>query len=315
MTANRAKSVTLSHSAGPEFARAYDRALYAYLLRPGEAELGQAYEMGRAGLDAGRSIPELVALWTEALLSYLGAAKAPLALTPTLRAGVAFLAESLSPFELSHRGHLDSIAALRRVNEALEKEIARIAHSLHDQSGQLLVTVHLALSELGRDLPAGLQPRLAQVGALLDKVELQLRNLSHELRPTVLEDLGWLPAIEFLARGIARRAGLAIDVTSTVDGRLPVPRELALYRTVQEALTNTVRHAQAETVRISVSREGDWLQCDVVDDGVGMSAGGGHEGLGLRAMRERLDAVDGSLEIDSAPGRGTRIRIRVPAEP
>lgn len=309
--------MVVSGPAEPNPGTAVRSALEAYLARPDEAALGTAYEIGREAMAAGRSIPDLVSMWVDALLSCINASREPVGLSPILRAAAAFLAESLAPYELSHRGHRESILALRRVNESLEQEIARIAHSLHDQSGQLLVTVHLALGDLARDLPEALQPRLAQVVSSLDRVEMQLRNLSHELRPTVLEDLGWLPAIEFLANGISRRARLPIKVHSAVNHRLAVALEVALYRTVQEALTNAVRHAAAASVRIDITRAAGWLQCEVSDDGVGMEAGaaGRHGGLGLRAMRERLDAVDGQLEIDSAPGRGTRIRIRVPLEP
>jgi signal transduction histidine kinase len=149
----------------------------------------------------------------------------------------------------------------------------------------------------------------------LEQIEYQLRHLSHELRPTVLDDLGWLAAIEFLADGVAKRARLPIRVSSSVSERLPAAIETALYRAVQEALTNAVRHARASCVRIEVEREADTLCCVIGDDGIGFDvASNGGGGLGLKGMRERLGAVDGTLQITSTPGKGTQIRLRLPME-
>src|SRR5207253_4611449 len=94
--------------------------------------------------------------------------------------------------------------ALRHLNEALEEEVKRIAHALHDEAGQLLASVHIGLAEIARDLPPHVAQRLADVGGLLNKIEEQLRHLSHELRPTILDDLGLQPALEFLADGVSR---------------------------------------------------------------------------------------------------------------
>src|SRR5207302_1332613 len=138
--------------------------------------------------------------------------------------------------------------ALRGLNEALEEEIKRIAHALHDEAGQLLASVHIGLAEVARDLPPHTARRLDDVRGLLTKIEEQLRHLSHELRPTILDDLGLRPAIEFLADGVSRRTGLQITVEGVPGKRMPAPTETALYRIVQEALTNVTKHAQASRV-------------------------------------------------------------------
>jgi signal transduction histidine kinase len=217
---------------------------------------------------------------------------------------------------MTHRGYREAVTGLRHVNESLEQEIKRIAHALHDEAGQLLVSVHLALAELERDSLPAARPGFRRVQGQLEQIEYQLRHLSHELRPTVLDDLGWLAAIEFLADGVSKRAQLPIHVHSSVSGRLPPAIETALYRAVQEALTNASRHARASCVRIEVEREVDTLRCVISDDGIGFDIalcdGGG--GLGLKGMRERLAAVGGSVQISSAPGEGTRIRLRLPME-
>src|SRR5262249_10577845 len=170
-------------------------------------------------------------------------------------AAAEFFAESLTPYEMAHRGYRDAIAALRLLNETLETEIKRIAHAVHDEAGQLLVAVHLAIAEIARDLPLPLQARIKDVSDLLGKVEKELRHFPHELRPTVLDDLGLIPAVRLLADGISKRSGVPIWVDATPDGRLPSAVETALYRIIQEALNNVVKHAFAGNIWIRMHEE------------------------------------------------------------
>jgi len=210
-------------------------------------------------------------------------------------------------------------AALRGLNEALEEEIKRIAHALHDEAGQLLASVHIGLAEVARDLPPHTSRRLDDVRGLLTKIEEQLRHLSHELRPTILDDLGLHPAIEFLADGVSRRTGLQITVEGAPGKRMPAPTETALYRIVQEALTNVTRHAQASRVTIRFVRDGRLLRCSIRDNGTGfdvlaVQARRGVRGLGLIGIQERLNAVGGTLNITSIPGSGAELIVSVPVE-
>jgi signal transduction histidine kinase len=290
-------------------------ALAAHIARKNELHLGSAYEMGRDALAQGWSIPELVTTHSRALRAVIAANTGTESISSSQELGDAFLAESLSSYEMTHRGYREALVGMRHLNETLEREVKRIAHALHDGAGQLLVSVHLALAELEHDCLPAARPGFRQVRELLEEIEYQLRNLSHELRPTLLDDLGWLPAIEFLAEGISKRAQLPIHVSSSVAGRLPSRIETVLYRTVQEALTNATRHARASSVNIEVSREADTLQCLIRDDGIGFdvaSYGGG--GLGLIGMRERLSAAHGTLQITSTPGAGTQVRLQLPME-
>ena len=209
--------------------------------------------------------------------------------------------------------------ALRHLNEALEEEIKRIAHALHDEAGQLLASVHIGLAEVARELPAHVSRRLEDVRGLLTKIEEQLRHISHELRPTILDDLGLRPALEFLADGVSRRTGLQILVEGSPGKRLPAPTETALYRIVQEALTNVTKHAQATRVTIRFVRDGRALRCAVRDDGTGfdvlaVQARRGARGLGLLGIQERLNAVGGTLNVISTPGSGAELVISVPVE-
>lgn len=282
----------------------------------GERALQRAYDLGREALTEGLGVLDLAAAHQEALESVLGTAGRPADDKRTRRAAKEVLAEGLAPFEMTHRGHLESVATLRRINETLEAEARRIAHALHDESAQILVQVHLALDEVAREMPPDSRHRLDAVRAPLLAVETQLRRVAHELRPTMLDDLGLVPALEYLAKGVAARGGFGVGVDGDTGGRLPQRVETALYRVVQEALSNVLRHAKATHVRVQLVRGNGRIECTVRDDGSGIRPGSKRHdtGLGLRVMRERIRGIGGSLEIQSAQGRGTEIRVTVPLE-
>jgi signal transduction histidine kinase len=217
--------------------------------------------------------------------------------------------------ELSARRQAEQ--ALRALNQRLEEEARRIAHALHDETGQLLVSVYLALDTLRTRLQPDARERLSEIRALVGEVEAQLRRLSHELRPTILDDLGLKPAIEFLADGISKRTGRSVVVTASIGGRLPGPVETAMYRIVQEALTNMIKHAQATQAVVHLVRHRDALVCSIADNGCGFdararSAHTHNQGLGLIGMRERAAGLGGTLSIDSSRGKGTTLKVVVP---
>jgi signal transduction histidine kinase len=225
----------------------------------------------------------------------------------------------MSPFEMTHRAIGEANLALRRLNEALEEQVRLIARELHDQSGQLLAAVHIALDEVARDLPEDRRNCLEGVKRLCDQVETQLRNLSHELRPTVLEDLGLMAALESLAQRIVKRTGLCIAIGPFDGPRLPARVEVALYRIVQEALNNVVKHAGATSVEIRLSRTGTAVECSISDNGIGFKPPARRAetsgGLGLLGIRERLQALQGELQIGSGPEQGgTKLKIMIPME-
>src|SRR5580658_8725153 len=285
----------------------------------GEAALGRAYELGRRAINEKKSLLEIASLHHQALHGKLASEEGAARHRKLLVAAAEFLGETLSPYEMAHRGVQDAIVALRQLNETLEEEIKRIAYAVHDEAGQLLVAVHLALAEVAHELPKPQKEQVGRIQELLSQVEKQLRRYSHELRPTVLDDLGWIPAIRFLAEGVTKRANLRIQIKTTVTGRLPGPIEIALYRIVQEALTNAVRHSKASRVWIRVGRKNRIFCCSIEDDGVGFDvravpSDGQPRGLGLIGMQERLNGIGGTLSIDSARGRGTRLLIQLPAD-
>jgi signal transduction histidine kinase len=295
----------------------YGAALRAYLGQRRETELNRAYEMGRSAIGEGLGVIELVTLHQEAQEEILKETHAPAACVVAIEGSARFLAESLSPFEMTHRSFQDAVAALRRLNHMLEEEARRIAHALHDDAGQLLVSVHLALKEVADGLPPRARDQLTRIRAPLDEIERHLRRLSHELRPTVLDDLGLVPALEYLVQGAGERAGIPIRVEGTNSPRLPPPVEVALYRIVQEAVRNAAKHSRASRVDIRLQAQGREVLCTVKDDGRGFDvpatlARKGDRGLGLIGMRERLNALGGRLTIESSPGRGTELRITIP---
>jgi signal transduction histidine kinase len=175
------------------------------------------------------------------------------------------------------------------------------------------------VSNVAHDIDPSLQGRIQEIGAILDQVERQLRRLSHELRPTILDDLGLVPALESLADGVSTRAGLSIKLDSSVRDRYPQKIETAVYRVTQEALINVTKHAAAKNVEIRLTRVVKHLQCLVQDDGVGFDAPAvlacaARAGLGLIGIRERLNAVGGTMQIDSVAGRGTKLLVKIPVE-
>jgi signal transduction histidine kinase len=286
---------------------AYREALADYLSHGTSKALARAAELGRATQADGGSLKDLLALH--------GAAARALAATGGEQSPTAqeFLANALTAFDDTHR---EALTAWRHINESLEEEIRRVAHALHDESGQLLVSLHLQLARLARELPEA-QPRLQECQQLLHQAEQQLRHLSHELRPMVLDDLGWLAALEFLAHSVSARAHIPIEVRSSVTQRLTPAVETALYRVVQEALANATHHARASRIRVELDQEQNYLCGRISDDGVGFEtqpSAATKDRPGLQGMRERLGAFGGTLRITSAPGRGAEIRFRLPLE-
>jgi len=289
----------------------YLELLRAYLKDGSEGALNRGYELGRAAMVDGCGALELAAAHHDALRRTL--AERPDA-GAWLKAAEAFFAECLSPFEMSHRGAQEGTRALRHLNELLEAEVQRIAHALHDEAGQLLASVHILLADIAAELPNGARRRFDDVERLLRDVEVQLRNFSHELRPTVLDNLGLVAALEFLAEKVTRRTGLSISVSAESQRRLPAAVETALYRIVQEALNNTVKHAQARTAVIELQLAPTKVTCSVRDDGRGFAVptNGASQGLGLIGIRERLNALGGGLRIVTKPQQGSTLVADIP---
>ncbi|HXT40610.1 MAG TPA: ATP-binding protein [Candidatus Angelobacter sp.] len=292
----------------------YERALGGYLRQGDETALKQAYEFGRRALAEGHGILDMVVL-------YQGALEAKVRENPNpdvVRRAGAFFVETMSPFEMTHRAFGEANATLRRLNEALEGETRRIARALHDESGQLLAAVHIQLQDAARDLPAVKRGRIREVETLLEQIEEQLRHFSHELRPAILDDYGLVPALQSLAEKFTKRFGTPATVDGKLGQRSTATLEAAMYRVAQEALNNIARHAKASRVNIQLWQNAGEFHCCIRDDGVGFDPAslgtGDGSTLGLQGMRERIHALGGTLQVKSAPQKGTEIQITVPME-
>lgn len=310
---------SIHNSAVRELEQSYANALDEYLATGGEEALRSAYELGRSALADGRGLLDVATIHQAAIAPLFERSNPVASRMQDLERAQEFFRESLIPYEMALRGFQDATSALHLLNETLEQEIHRIAHTVHDEAGQLLFAARLAMSNVAHDIDPSRQEKLQEVGVILDQVEKQLRRLSHELRPTILDDLGLVPALESLIDSVSKRAGFSIRIHSPLRDRYAQKIETAVYRVVQEALANAAKHAGASNVEIHLNRVDKHLQCVVQDDGVGFDAASllsrtARRGLGLIGIRERLNAVGGTLQIDSAAGRGTKLLIRIPVE-
>jgi signal transduction histidine kinase len=236
---------------------------------------------------------------------------------PRFEEGDVRLAESLVSraaiaVDLSERVSRD---ALRRAVAAQELERARLARELHDETGQALASILLGLGHLEESVETDeAQAAAADLRELVVTTLQNVRRLAVELRPSALDDFGLVPAVERLAATIAEQSGTDVDIAAQLgDARLPPVAETALYRIVQEALTNVVKHASARRVSITLVRKGATAVVVVEDDGTGFDPGTTRrDALGLVGMRERVALVGGRLEIESSPGGGTTLVAEVP---
>ena len=212
---------------------------------------------------------------------------------------------------LSERVARDTV---RRVVAAQEAERRRLALELHDETGQALTSILLGLKAIGAAKTAADASRAeADVRVLVVQALQDVRALAVELRPSALDDFGLGPALERLAQTFGERSGIHTSVEAALDARLPSEVETTLYRIVQEALSNVVKHAGATHVSVIVARRGGSVIAIVEDDGVGFTTDNVREdALGLLGMRERLALVGGTLEVESADGAGTTVAAQVP---
>jgi signal transduction histidine kinase len=229
-----------------------------------------------------------------------------------LRLAETFATRAALAVDLSERIAQD---ALRRVVEAQELERRRLARELHDETGQALTSILLGLK--GLEERTGDEASRAAAEELRELVVSTLqdvRRLAVELRPTALDDFGLVAALERLAGSFSEQTGISVDFqTALADERLPAEVETALYRIVQESLTNVVKHARARRVSILLARREGAVKAVVEDDGRGFDPTElRDDGFGLVGMRERLALIGGRLEVESGPEAGTTIAAEVP---
>jgi len=238
-------------------------------------------------------------------------------------AGVISLAQDITERKRAEEALGDSAARLqvlsRRVVEVQEEERRHLARELHDEIGQVLSTISVNLHAVKGVCGAATVSRIEESIHIVDQATQQVRNLSLDLRPSMLDDLGLVATLRWYADRQAQRAGIAVHFTAESSGdRLPAELTIACFRVVQESLTNVMRHARAQRVWVEFRQGDDEIELAVRDDGVGFdpettrrSAARG-ESFGLVAIQERVELLGGRADIRSQPGHGTSIRVWFP---
>ncbi|HSC73105.1 MAG TPA: GAF domain-containing protein [Gaiellaceae bacterium] len=224
-----------------------------------------------------------------------------------LRLAEQFALRASIAVDLSQRVARDS---LRRVVAGQEVERRRLARELHDETGQALTSILLGLRALEEGGDSGVDALRELVVSTLQDV----RRLAVQLRPKALDDFGLVPALERLAQTFSESSGITTDLEARLgEERLPADVETTVYRIVQEALTNVVKHAEAKNVSILLVRRGSVVTAVVEDDGLGFDAHAVRDdNLGLEGMRERVELHDGRMTVETSPGSGTTLRVEVP---
>ncbi len=195
---------------------------------------------------------------------------------------------------------------------AQEDERRALSRELHDEIGQSFSAVMMeAENLLDLDPSAETRSRLESIRTLAEKGVDEIRNMALLLRPSMLDDFGLAPALDWQARETAKRTGMRVQVATDLADALPEEHKTCIYRVVQEALTNCARHAQASSVSVSVTGKSGKILVTVQDDGGGFDPQR-VRGLGLLGMEERIKHLGGTFEIDSRPGYGTLLRVALP---
>ncbi|MGH1570784.1 ATP-binding protein [Methylobacterium sp. P31] len=233
----------------------------------------------------------------------------------------------VADIEPRKRTEAERAELLRRLSEAQENEQRRIARELHDQVGQTVTGLSLGLKSLERLVEAGAQSEVSRhvqwLQSLAGEIGRDIHRAAVDLRPTALDDLGLREALATLLRQWTRRHNIRSDFQVLGESvRLPAAVETAIYRIVQEALTNVLKHAQASTVSVSLEQRPEEVRVIIEDDGIGFDAeadagppAGGPAAkprLGLSGIRERLSLLRGSLTLETSPGSGTTLFVRIP---
>jgi len=200
-----------------------------------------------------------------------------------------------------------------------EEEKTRVARELHDELAQSLTALKMDtiwVRDNAATAPDMLQPKLAEMLSMLDRAVASTRRIAADLRPLMLDDLGLVPAIEWLVTNFSQRSGVATTLRADEELELREPYATAVFRIVQESLVNVGKHAAATEVTVSIEQVGDAVELVVQDNGKGFvtSAPRKPQSLGLMGLRERAQLLRGSVSIDSSPGEGTRVSVRIPMD-
>jgi signal transduction histidine kinase len=277
-----------------------------------------ARTLGKRSFESGVPLAEVIDTAMGSFATAARSADGPAQVARILSAGMSFVLDCVSSYDDALSNASETRRGLRAQADNMEEQARRIAHEIHDSSAQYLASIHTELQRAAAGAPVELVPRLQRAQSLLSQVEADLRRVSQELRPTILDDLGLVSALHELSRSVSQHNGLVVVVEGPADERYAPSVEIALYRTVQEVLANVMgrqRHMHRVKVKIEV-RENE-IRCSIADDGGGLSgrSSASPRGPGLIGIRERLAALGGTLSIDNRPdGHGTLLTASIPLE-
>lgn len=219
---------------------------------------------------------------------------------------------------------IDELSKSRAIQilHAQEQERKRIARELHDETSQVLTSLLISLAMLEESVGSETaRIRIADTRALAHQTLRAVRNLSIDLRPSALDDLGLLPALRWYLKEYQQKCGIDVDFSASgLKERLPAEMETAIYRIIQESLTNTAKHAHAHKAWVTLTEGSAAINVRVADDGCGFDAPAvlrtpwQDRGLGLGGMMERASLLNGSVDIQSQHDRGTTISVRIPVK-
>lgn len=319
----------------------YTGVLRDYLARPDEHTLEQAYELGRAALNAGLGVFDVIRLHHQALADGVVPASEPRYVASL----ETFLLEVLSPFEATHRGFRTALERMEQLNRELnarneelavgnaqlkelsaqvlsaqEEERKRISRELHDEIGQALTAVNVTVAMLKRQAGdnAKFQKQVADAEQLIAQSMETVHLFARELRPAALDHLGVLAALRQHLAAFGRRTGLHLEINPHPDlAKVQGQYAEVVFRVAQEALNNVFKHAQATRVILTFTSDGSSVTMEIADNGKAFSVeeklGSKKTGrLGLLGMQERVRLVGGRFAVESLPGKGTKLSARIP---
>jgi PAS domain S-box-containing protein len=217
------------------------------------------------------------------------------------------------------RAHDELSAFAAEAHATLENEKRRVARELHDELAQSLTALKMDAIWLQGHLPAGsdaASAKLRDMLAVLDGTVAATRRIASDLRPLLLDDLGLVSAVQWLVQTFIQRSGIVCALVVDEDMELDEPYATAVFRILQEVLANVSKHARATHTAVNIERNAEAVMLRVSDDGQGFSLAEPRrpESLGLMGLRERVRLLKGRMDIDSAPGRGTRVAVHIPVQ-
>jgi len=291
--------------AGRERRRAVDEYFYRELSKRREAALSIADQVGRLQLLQRETEQRQLASFGTTFSAILAAISCATLLLGTAIAIV--VGRKLIRMQAeTHQRQCELEALSARLVTAQEEERKAVARELHDQVGQMLTALSLQVRNHA-------SPHLEAVRTLTESLIVAVRDISLSLRPSMLDDFGLVPALEWHAREVHRRSGIQVIVDACDDDceQLAEPLRTCVYRVAQEALRNCERHAKASRAALSLKKSGTFLQMTISDNGQGFDTKL-TRGLGMLGMQERADTLGGSCRVESTPGAGTTVVLTVP---